>query len=338
MQIEAAHLLVNGLLNDARDTYTALSREADARLSLVMDTVPTDNRRKDLAYLEAAPHFEFWRRGESIPKDSMKSVKFEAIAHNFARRVAWHKDDRADDQLQTIMESARMVGASAALNPERIFFDLLLGTTNFLPAVPNAPDGADFFNATDGASNDRFGFSGGNVVTGTGVTAVSDIKSGYYAAIEAFKGFQDGKGQPLFRDDICDGGVVIIFGSANTEIFEEAFIQRRQGMGIDTTGAISTATGVTAGTTPSNVILDASRDVTLWGTQRITTNSWYVFLKRSPKKAAFLFEREPLKEFSSLEGDNNGDLTRDTGEEYVQWETRQGGGIHLPYGAVQVSN
>jgi len=45
-----------------------------------------------------------------------------------------------------------------------------------------------------------------------------------------------------------------------------------------------------------------------------------------------------VQEFTSLEGDNNSDRTRDTGEEYVQWERRAGAGIALPFGAIKVNN
>ena len=84
---------------------------------------------------------------------------------------------------------------------------------------------------------------------------------------------------------------------------------------------------------------DASRNVEIWTTSRLTAaGDWYLFLKNPPKKATFLLNREGVQEFTSLEGDNNGDHTRTTAEEYVQWETRQGAGIALPYGAMKVNN
>ena len=96
--------------------------------------------------------------------------------------------------------------------------------------------------------------------------------------------------------------------------------------------------GSDAGTTPSNLVLDANRNVTLWGSNRITDNDYYIFLKAAPKKATFILDREGVREFSSLEGDNNSDHTRNTGEEYVQWERRAGAGIALPYSAIKVNN
>ena len=325
----ASNVLANGLRTEFADTYAVVrARQSDGRLGLVMDLgIGATNRQHEFGYFEAAPHMEYWRRGDPIPTDAFGSVKFTTPVYEWARRVPWSKWDRKDDQTQSLFDMARGAGQSAGLLPERFFFDLLKGTTDTLPAVPTAPDGASFFATTAGGSN-RFGVSSGNLLTGSGVASASAIKTDYYNAIEQFKLMKDGKGQPLHADDVVDAGVVIIYGAGNTEAFEEAFIQKRQGE----------VKGTDAGTTPSNIILDASRTVRLWGSSRISDNDWFVFLLNSPKKPTFLLNREGVQEFSSLEGDNNSDHTRTTGEEYIQWETRQGAGIALPYGAIKVNN
>lgn len=326
----ASSVLANGLRTEFADTYSKIrNRQADSRLGLVMDLgIGATNRQHEFAYFNAAPHMTLWRRGESIPTDAMDSVTFTTPIYEWARRVPWSKWDRKDDQTQSLVDVARMAGESAALLPQRFFFDLLAGTTTTLPAVPNAPDGAAFFAPTDGGGAARFGITDGNLLTGTGVASVSAIKTDYYNAIEQWKQMQDGKGQPLFSDEVVDGGIILVHAAANTEAFEEAFLQKRQGEVL----------GTDAGTTPSNLVQDASRNVQLWGTSRLTGNDWYCFLRNAPKKATFMLNREGVQEFSSLEGDNNGDHTRDTGEEYVQWEERSGAGIGLPYGAIKINN
>ena len=60
-------------------------------------------------------------------------------------------------------------------------------------------------------------------------------------------------------------------------------------------------------------------------------------MKGTNKKATFYLDRQGVQEESSLRGDNNGDLTRNTGEEYLQWYLRSGAGISLPYGAMKVT-
>ena len=323
----ASQVLANGLRTEFADTYSAVqNRQADSRLSLVMDlSIGATNRQHEFGYFEAAPHMEFWRRGDSIPTDAMGSVQFTVPVYTWARRIPWHKEDRKDDQTQSLFEVARMAGQSAALLPERFFFDLITGNTNTLPAVPTAPDGAAMFATTAGGVN-RFGVSSGNLLTGSGIATTAAILGDYYAAIEQFLLFQDGKGQPLLAPELVDQGVVIVHAAADLEAFEEAFLQKRQ-------GSLSADTG-----SPSNIVQDASRNVTLWASSRLATGDYYIFLKAAPKKPTFLLDREGVQEFTSLEGDNNSDHTRSTGEEYIQWERRAGAGIALPYGAIKVNN
>lgn len=330
----STEMLVNGLRTEFVDTYSKIqNRRADSRLGLLMDTIPSTNYYATFAYFNAAPHMSYWRRGEPVPQDAFDSVSFEVFAYEYAKRVAWSKFDRKDDQTQSLMQVARMAGQSAALLEEEFFFELITGTASKLPAVPNAPDGVAMFSTTDGSGAARFGATSGNLLSGNGITTVADIRTDYYASIEQFKAFQNGKGQPLLSDDITDGGVVIVHAAADTEAFEEAFLQQRQAvLGPDNTTDAVTSVAV------SNLVQDASRNVVLWGTPRLATGDWYVFLRNAPIKPTFTLDREGVQEFSSLEGDNNGDHLRNTGEEYIQWERRVGAGIALPYAAVKVNN
>lgn len=333
-QVIASALLANGLRTEFADTYQAIrNRQADSRLATVMDlSINATNRQHEFGYFEAAPHMEYWAMGDPVPADAMQSVQFKAYVHNWARRVGWSKFDRSDEQTQTLMDMARMAGASAALLPERMFFDLINGTTTTLPTTVLAPDGAAFFATTAGGAA-RFGATNGNLLTGSGVSTVSQVLADYYAAIEQFLLFQDGKGQPLLSPETVASGVTILHAVADTQLFETAFMQQRQGvLGPDNTTDAVTSVSV------SNIVQDASRNVSLWGSPRLATGDWYVFLKNAPKKATFHLQREGLKEYTALDGDNNSDYVRDTGREYVQWECREGAGIALPFSAIKVNN
>lgn len=329
-EVIAAALLANGLRTEFADTYLAIrNRQADSRIGKIMDLgIGATNRRHEFGYFEAAPHVEQWRRGSTIPTDAMGSVQFTVPVYNWARRVKWHKDDRKDDQTSSLYDSAKMAGESAALLPERMFFDLIQGTTGTLPAVPLAPDGAAMFATTAGGAA-RFGITGGNLLTGTGVATTATVLADYYSALMQFLQFQDGKGQPLLNAGIVDQGVIIVHSAADLDVFEAAFLQKRQ---------ITVFGSNTAAAAGSNIVMDASRNVELFASSRLATGDWYVFLKATPKKSTFVLDREGVQEFASLEGDNNSDHVRDTGEEYVQWELRQGAGIALPYGAIKVNN
>lgn len=331
MTIITANLLINGLRTEFADTYEQVRiTQADSRLGQLMDlNVQATNRNHDFGYFEASPHMEYWRRGDSIPTESMGSVQFNVPIYEWAKRVPWNKNDRKDDQTQSLMQMARQAGTSAALLPERFAFDLMQGAVATLPSVPNAPDGVALYSATDGGGGARFGVTGGNLMTTSGVTATG-IQTDFYLAIQRWLGMQDGKGQPLLAPDILEQGFLIVHPVEITEAMESAFMQKRQ-------VTATTAEGGGAGA-KTNLVMDASRNVELWGSPRLTNVAdWYIFLKGAPKMPLFFLDREGVIELSSLEGDNNGDHTRSTGEEYVQWESRSGGGIALPFGTIKVA-
>ena len=336
-EVISTDLLRANLHNEFWDMYSAVRDGLqDSRLAMVMDLSKTTQSRKPwYGYYEAAPHMVRWQRGDTIPTGAFGSVQFEVPTHTFARKIPWHKDDRKDDMTQSLMDHVRGVAQSAGLMAERLFMQVISnGTDNdLLPAVPLAPDGAVMFATTDAGGGNRFGVSSGNLLTGTGVTLNSTVTADYYSAMEQFKLMQDGQGQPLLNDSIIDGGAVIVHPAGLTQIFEETFIQKRQGV---TPLAPDAATYV--GVTPSNVVQDASRNVVLWPTGRLTGNSWYIFLINSPIKSCFLVTREEMREFASMEGDNNSDTGREKGLESTQYEIRLGAAPALPYAAIKVSN
>lgn len=338
--IIASNVLANGLRTEFADTYNGLrARMADSRLGRVLDGLTATNRQHEFAYFEAAPHMTYWRRGDTVPSDAMNSVTFKAYVYEWARRVKWSKFDRKDDQTQSLFDAARMAGQSAALLPERFMFDVINGSATTLPAIPKAPDGRDLYDTVgaDG-STARFGATNGNLLTGNGVASTAAIQKDYYAAVQQFLLFQDGKGQPLLIPEQVQAGCIIIHAAADLQAFESAFYQLRQGLAVSNAGAFGGTSNVVGAASVSNIVQDSSRNVDLWASPRLATGDWYVFLKAPPKKPFFTLDREGLQEFQSLEGDNNSDHTRNTGEEYVQWELRQGIGVGLPYGTIKINN
>lgn len=329
MTVISSATLANGLRTEFVDTYTTtMHRQADSRLASILDGIGATNRQHEFAYYNAPPGLTYWKRGNTIPVDAFDSVQFTVPVYEWGRRIPWSKWDRKDDQTSSLMEVARYCGESAAVLPEELTFDVINGSSPLkLPAIPLAPDGAALYATTAGGSN-RFAVSSGNLLTGTGVASTATIQADYYSAIEQFGLFQDGKGYYLLRPDIISQGAIIVHAMADTQAFHEAFYQLRQGRVL----------GTDAGTTPSNVIIDSARNVDLWGTPRIATGDWYIFLKAAPKKPFFLLDREGLQEFQAIEGDNNSDSVRDTAIEYVQWELRQGIGVALPYATIKINN
>ena len=326
--VYAAATLTAGLRADFWETYRITYGDVETRLSDVVNLgVSSDKLTEIYGYFESAPYPRHWPRGQGVPSKAFKSVQFNVTNLDWGRRVPWHVNDRMDDQTQSLFQMARMAGEHWATLPERVFFQILTGTADaeLLPAIPLAPDGANLYSATDGGGNPRFGVAGGNTFAGTGVATGAAVRTDFFDAIERFRLFQDTEGQPLWDDSIVDQGYVCFFNVANWRVFAEAFQQERT--------AELVAAGAGAGVT--NIILASGVKVEMRPTQRIVGNNWIVFLKGSKLKSVFQQVRQPL--FESNATWDNSDMVRDTGEEYIQWKSREGYGVLLPYQTIQIT-
>lgn len=314
--------------SDFADTYKRQVASLEPRLSTIMNlSVPSSKLIEHYGYYLAAPHMKIWRNGETISSKAFSSVSFSVQNYNWGIRVEWNENDRRFDQTQTIRDRAADAGRSAAMLKERAAFQILTGATDndLLPAVPNAPDGVGFFSATDGSGANRFGVSSGNLLAGSGVASPTAIRTDFWNAVEQFKLFQDGEGQPYWEPSMLDStGFTIICGAANEQVFREAFAQRV------TQGSAAATNSV------SNIILDAGVSVDIWTTQRISDNDWFVFVKNAPKKALFCqVAKEPEEKWATMD---NSDSVRDSRQEYYQVDSIYGFGLSLPVSAMKVNN
>ena len=314
-QIVSANTLTAGIRADFADAYRQSYDAVAARLSSVMDLgIPSDKLTELYAYFQSAPYPRIWTRGQGIPADAFGSVQFSCTNRDFGIRIEWHENDRADDLTRSLMERAREAGSNFATLPERIFFQVLLNSTDndLLPAIPTAPDGA-----------------AGNLLTGTGVASSAAIRNDFFSSVEQMRGFQDTESQPLWSDNVLDKGFTVIFGVHNWQVFAEAFQQGR------TIAGPLTSAGNAAVT---NIIMESGLKIDLWPTQRIpaSDDDFYVFSKGAPHKAVFQQLRQALRE--SYGNMDNSDSARETKIEHVQWDSREGYGVMLPYQTVKVNN
>ena len=201
---------------------------------------------------------------------------------------------------------------------------IIQGTTDFtlLDVIPNAPDGAALFSATDGGGAPRFGVAGGNVVTGSGVVTPDNIRTDFFEALERMASFVNPKGEPALDPTIIDQGVCLIYGIGNTKVVREAFVQGRS---VQVTQNVGGTENVAA-TTPTNIILDSGIPVRLKGTSRNNFNP----------KPIFSQVVEALSE--NTETESNSDRARRTKIEGIFWDAIKGYGVNLPLGAVQIDN
>jgi hypothetical protein len=299
----------------------------------VMDEVPSDKLQEIFGYFDSAPYPRRWPKGETIQSEPFRARQFRITNLDWGIRVQWHVNDREDDQTHSLFQRARDAGAHWATLPERVFFQIIQGTADpdLLPSIPNASDGAPIYSATDGDGNPRFGVTGGNTLTATGFSNAAQIRQDFYRAFTRMLQFRDTKGQPLWdRDRILANGLIIFFNVANEQLFAEAFIQSR------TVQVIQNVAGTenVAAAAVTNVVLESGLSVMLAPTPRITTNAWFVFARGVTRKPVVRTIRQPLREVVATF--ENSDHARNTKEEYIQWDSREGYGVNLPYQTVRI--
>ena len=325
------------LLRDIRaeflNTYNSEAKTS-ANLPLVMQLgIPSTKRTEYYGYHESTPGLERWDRGDDMPEDEILSRSFSVENFSWAKAIGWFEDDVEDMQLAGFREKARAVAYKGKILPEKIFFQVVTAAANaqLLQAIPNAPDGAALFSATAGGG-DRFGVSGGNIISGSGVASAAAVRSDFWSAIERLGAFVDTEGEPLLEDEL-DGELVVVAPRSASEIFTEAFKQERT-IQLQTNVAGTENVGA-AGVT--NSIRAGNLSVRLWFSQRISDNDWTVIVN-SPTVPKPVFEqiRTPMRVIE--ENRSNSTKARRSKRQAILADMRSGYGVALPYGAIKVNN
>jgi len=335
----AANTLANGILTTFNNMWMYESKPSPYLAQCMELGLPSTARQQIYAYFETAPYPRRVNYGDTTPAKAFKSKNFTVINYLFKHRIAWSKYDERDDQTQSLVQMAQMGGDHFATIPERAFFEIVNAAASLLPSIPNAPDGAAIHDATDGDGADRFGVSGGNVISGSGAVSGDAVRTDFWAAVARLMLFQDKEGQPLL-----DAGKItkytILYHPQNEQVFREAFKQGLTGLIVQGTSGQHAGSGDTAvaAAAVSNTIAESGAKIDLWPSQRLSdTSDWFIFAEgAAPYKPIFEQNRDPLEVAVAV--DDTSDYVRDTGYKYIQWENRSGYGVTIPAATIKVNN
>lgn len=325
----AGSTFTNGLSAHFRDGYSMDGLQSKW-LPQVMDLgLPSTARQTPYAYYESAPYPQLNPRGGTVPFEGFASKNFTVYNYNYEKAVGYHEDDREDDQIQGLYERAQQCGRNWKTLHQRVFSEIVgNGTPTLTPASPVAPDGVGLFSALNGAGTARFGDTGGNIVVGTGMGSAA-LRAGIWAAMAKFQRFKNTKNQPLWDASLLEQGFTLVY-SADSGVDEAV----REAVTLGRTVSKESSTGAIAAI--ENTILISGRKLDLWSNPLLSGNNIAVFANGCPHKPIFEQSRMALRETPhTRDNDTHAALT---GEEWVQWKSRHGYGLWLPYGVVQLTN
>jgi phage major head subunit gpT-like protein len=325
---EATAVLINGIRSDFYDTYLASYQGMQSQLSkMMLLDVPSDKAEEIYGYWQKAPYVRQWIRGEEIQRKAPKSVNWRVKNLDWAVAIPWHENDMNDDLTRSLRAVAQDSGRSFGTLDERVLYQILTSSTDndLLRTMPIAPDGVGLYSATDGDAADRFGVSGGNIETGSGVATPDALQTDFFDGVERMRRFLDTEGQPMVSPEIMRQGFVVTFNIDNLKVFEQAFEQKLMYSALATYAAAVSA-----------LFKDSGISIELMPTPRISDNDWFIFAKGAPRKPIFRQTRQGMREV--LETMENSDYARRTKINSLQWDARYGYGLQLPIYTVQINN
>lgn len=319
--------LLEGIRTEFLGTYlTQLEKTESMWKRILFRTVQANSSYYQYTYPETAPYPVRQPRGTVPAAGGIRYRGNRIDIHAFASRVFAHRDDIEDDQTGTVLQTAQRAGRNFATLMDRIAIQLILAQTDtdLLPAVGTAADGVGMYSATDGDGGDRFGISGGNIVSLGTTPDHIDIQAWIYDIMARWRRMTDTQGQPLFDPELIKQGVMLIHGPALNEEMAKAL---RQKMVFQNNVALDAAAA------PSNIIIDGGVKVETYESARITDNSVRAFLLSDEiERPAIWAEREAMYEVYADEPVS--DYSRDTQQAYMQFRSRLGAGYHLPFSTI----
>jgi len=330
--VDAVSGLLLGLNTNFRETYDReITQPAEPLPNLMKLALPSDGAYEREQYWESLPQPQRWDRGKDIPRDTFKGRVWTTKILDWAIAIPIHENDINDSRVGSLLDRAGQAASGFAVLVERVFFQLLTAATDalLLDSIPLCPDGAALFSATaSGAA--RFGKTGGNIVQSDGIDNQEQVKSSFYKAMVRQLSFTDTKGQTQINPKMLSQGYTIVYPLQHKEVFDETF-----GSNLALKMFLNASGDPAAATAIQNVLTRGDIPVTLWGSPRLTSDSWYIGLNGYPTKGIYQYERQaPRDNISDM---LNSDRARTKKEIVVQYDSREGYGYALPIPLMKVS-
>jgi len=316
--------LIAGVQDDLkeswRQTIPVFQKQQDA---LVKFLKGIKIRNAQYAWKESVPFVKLWPYGDARTPQTFKDRYLALGKYNYELSIPWSKFDEDDDLLGDMRQHVQAAVKRYAQLPDVLISEYFNNSASLNPSILTCWDGAAMFSTTDGDGAARGGVTGGNIVTGTGLS-VAGVIHDLHVAQRRFLDFVDPTAsKPIFSaDDVDFKNMMLIGPNEANEVFQKAANSEylRSDLG-----------NVTS---ESNYL----KGLFEWQLNPYLSDSsdYYVVLKH-PYWKAFVY-RSPESIESIVADFNNSDHAKLTGEFAIYTHVRTALGPWWPYVILKINN
>lgn len=329
INVSAGNVTTNTRLNALLESTYQTSLDSDEqelakKLSL---NATTDVNTIDLAAFYDPPTIARWSRGSHIPMGSFGDFSKSHTLTRIGMKLVWEIDDEEDDRLNQLPSVVEATAEEFAKFQPRGVFEYLAGSASLMPSLDTLYDGLSLF-----SSSTRGSVSGGNIVTGTGITA-EGIRNDFYSAVARAGDFrrETATGEFYWQgSNLADPKqwlIVAPFDADMMRVMKRAFGQER------------TLDELTLGAAVSNEFAGGNSPEIHYS-QRLTGDDWFLFYLGNSKIRPFMDVKHTGHESPMpLEQREDGsDITRDYNQRGKGWKQRLGWFPLHWQGAIKIDN
>jgi phage major head subunit gpT-like protein len=321
--ISIQNSLIQGIFRDLQDTWKNYLPIYDKLNSLFSRSLPDNTvRTAQYAWKEAVPFPKLWEFDQGRSHQTFQDRKIEVAVHAYEATIDVRGYDLEDDQIgdgkshiQTVVERFLQI-------PQKLYAEYLNAVADLNPQLLNAFDGVGLFSTIDGNGDARFGATGGNIVTGSGVS-VSAFTNDLFEVQERALSFLDTKNQILNGpDDVKFSNFHVVVPKELNEVAQK--VAQSEYLRTDLSN-----------NTSENNILKGQFEVHI---NNLLTDSsdWYVIINHRNWKPFVVRQRRDVR---AIWADmTNSDRARETNQETLYADLRTGISPWAPWSIVKVNN
>lgn len=313
----------SGLLNEALDAgknafYDSLGLrdfQPDPIILGAFNETTSEGAQEFHAQPKSTPRWRHWPRDAERSFQSFGELYDTIVNLDWENAINIHLNDLRDDRSGGKIRQRCMEAASRYLQlKERILLQILTAGTDaeLLPSNPTDANGLALLSASHSFA------TGGNVLTGNGISVAELITDDLYAVVERANSVSDTvSGEPYFPNGVgFDQIRIIASGTANRKVWGEAL------------RAVVLPGGLSATSTISNVVpieMPGIKDK-IYFSPRLSGNDWYVYFDVPGRPKPLIWQERQAPNFVETNMQNS-DHARNTKHVSFNWDARFGVGI-----------